>query len=203
MSLRLFRDTVCLIVILSSPSANATDNHPIDPKLVSALRQAVEEEHSFDNSIDALVWLADMSERLKTQITDPFYRISLLKSIHTESTYANLAPALVLAVIQVESSFDRFAVSKTGARGLMQIMPFWKKEIGHPKDDLFYPPTNLRYGCTILRYYIDQFNGDLKKALSQYNGSLYKKSPYAQKVLQAMNVRWQSQDLSLESERAN
>jgi len=168
----------------------------IDPNLVSALRQAVEEQSSFEDSIDALLWLSDMSERLKPIVPDPFYRVSLLKSIHAEATRAELPVSLVLAVIQVESAFDRFAVSKSGARGLMQVMPFWKKEIGHPGDDLFYPPTNLRYGCTILSYYLERFDHDLAPALAQYNGSLGMNTDYADRVLKAYQVHWQPDRVS-------
>lgn len=163
----------------------------IDPNLVSALRQATEDQTSFPTNLDALIWLADMSERLKSAISDPFYRVSLLKSIHAEATRTGVPPSLVLAVIQVESGFDRFAVSHAGARGLMQVMPFWKKEIGHPQDDLFYPPTNLRYGCTILHYYLQRTHNKLAPALAQYNGSFTRTTDYASRVLSAYRMRWQ------------
>lgn len=162
----------------------------VDPNLVSALRQAVADQTSFADSMDALIWLADMSGRLEHVVADPYYRVSLLKSIHAEATRAGLSPSLVLAVIEVESSFDRFAVSRSGARGLMQVMPFWKKEIGHPRDDLFYPPTNLRYGCTILSYYMERFGNELAPALAQYNGSLGAQSGYASRVLSAYRAQW-------------
>lgn len=184
-------------VYLSGTMVLAGASEPrVDPNLVSALRQAVEDQTSFGDNLDALMWLADMSERLKTAIPDPFYRVSLLKSIHAEATRAGLSPSLVLAVIQVESGFDRFAVSRSGARGLMQVMPFWKKEIGHPQDDLFYPPTNLRYGCTILRYYLKRFDNDVAPALAQYNGSLGLNSGYASRVLSAYRMQWRPAELT-------
>jgi len=178
--------------------APAGAERSVDPNLVIALRQAVEDQTSFADNLDALLWLSDMSERLRFAIPDPFYRVSLLKSVHTEATRAGLSPSLVLAVIQVESAFDRFAVSPVGARGLMQVMPFWKKEIGHPDDDLFYPPTNLRYGCTILRYYMDRFDDELGPALAQYNGSLGLNNGYASRVLSAYEVRWRAGELAAE-----
>lgn len=184
---------VCCCTLIAT--ANAA-KPKVDPNLVSALRQAVEDQTSFADSLDALMWLTDMSERLKRSIPDPFYRVSLLKSIHAEATRAGLSPSLVLAVIQIESSFDRFAVSRSGARGLMQVMPFWKKEIGHPGDDLFFPPTNLRYGCTILRYYLDRFDNNLAPALSQYNGSLGMQTGYASRVLSAYRAEWQARKTS-------
>jgi soluble lytic murein transglycosylase-like protein len=137
-----------------------------------------------------------MSERLKPSISDPFYRVSLLKSIHDEATRTGLSPSLVLAVIEVESGFDRFAVSNSGARGLMQVMPFWKKEIGHPQDDLFYPPTNLRYGCTILHYYLKATHNKLAPALARYNGSADFGTDYASRVLSAYRVQWRQRQAS-------
>lgn len=187
------RRTICWLAALyltGVTAASPAAEPDVDPNLVSALRQAVADQTSFADSMDALLWLADMSGRLRHVVADPFYRVSLLKTIHAEATRAGLPPSLVLAVIEVESSFDRFAVSPSGARGLMQVMPFWKKEIGHPRDDLFYPPTNLRYGCTILRYYMERFGNELAPALAQYNGSLGMQSGYAARVLSAYRAQW-------------
>ena len=102
---------------------------------------------------------------------------------------ADLPPELVLAVIDVESNFDRFAISRVGARGLMQIMPFWLDEIGRPDDNLMHIHTNLRFGCTILKYYLDMENGDLIRALGRYNGSLGKRR-YPNKVLDKLRLKW-------------
>lgn len=181
------------LVAAAAPQASETK---VDPNLVSALRQAVEDQTSFEDNLDALMWLADMSARLEPMLPDAYYRVSLLKSVHVEATRAALPPSLVLAIIQVESSFDRFAVSRSGARGLMQVMPFWKKEIGQPSDDLFYPPTNLRYGCTILRYYLDKFGDELAPALAQYNGSLGLQNGYASRVLSAHRAQWRTDKLT-------
>lgn len=163
---------------------------PANPALVAALKQAVETVNDVPEQLDTMLWLAQMSQRLKTQVNDPFYRVHLLRMIHEEATRADLDPELVLAVIQVESRFDRFAVSSSGARGLMQIMPFWKKEIGHPDDDLFNPRINLRYGCAILRYYLDQKQGRLSDALAAYNGSITR-TEYVDRVSLALRDRWQ------------
>ena len=162
----------------------------VDPALVAALKQAVEDVRDTPEQLDTMVWLAKMSAGLASRIPDPFYRIHLLRMIYEEAGRADLDPELVLAVIHVESGFDRFAVSPSGARGLMQIMPFWKKEIGHPDDNLFTPRTSLRYGCTILRYYLDLKRGKLAAALAAYNGSPDKKD-YADKVYVALRDRWQ------------
>ena len=144
---------------------------PVDPELRALLKQAAAETESFADRFDAEVWLMDMSQRLAKKVPDPSYRVTLLKSVHHEATRAGLKPELVLAVIEVESNFDRFAISTAGARGLMQVMPFWLKEIGRPGDSLFNVQTNLRYGCTILKYYLDKERGNLRAALARYNGS--------------------------------
>jgi soluble lytic murein transglycosylase-like protein len=163
---------------------------PVDPALVAALTQAVGNVSDVPEQLDTMLWLAKMSQGLNSQLRNPFYRVYLLRVIHEEATRADLDPELVLAVIQVESRFDRFAVSSSGARGLMQIMPFWKKEIGHPEDDLFNPRTNLRYGCAILRYYLDQKRGHLLDALAAYNGG-FGRTEYADRVYVALRDRWQ------------
>ena len=176
----------CVLLLSSSISA---DNSEIDLNLVLALKQSSKQAPSFSSKHNAVIWLADMSERLKGRIPDPFSRVNLLKTIHSEATRAQLKPELVLALIDVESGFNRFAVSDSGAQGLMQVMPFWKKEIGHPQDNLFEPHTNLRYGCTILKYYLDLMDGNLGEALAQYNGS-YGEVAYSRKVIFAFNQTW-------------
>ena len=103
---------------------------------------------------------------------DPVAREEFLKTVHYESIRAGLDPQLVLGVIDVESGFRKYAVSMAGARGYMQVMPFWVKLIGTSDQDLFHLRTNLRYGCTILRHYLDIEKGDLFRALGRYNGTL-------------------------------
>lgn len=168
-------------------SKQSTDN---DLRLL--LQQAIKDSDSFADKFDAEVWLLDMSNRLKKKITQPEKRLKLLRQIHQEASRADLHPELVLAVIDVESNFDRFAISKAGAQGLMQVMPFWLKEIGQPRDSLFNVRTNLRMGCTILKYYLKKEKGDLTRALARYNGSLgrYK---YTNKVFKLLNERWYKQ----------
>ena len=113
---RLLKEVVAAGALLCTVAASA-DNARIDPKLVMALKQAVRETTGFSNQLKALTWLADMSTRLEYRIPDPFYRVQLLKTVHTEAARAGLRPELVLALIEVESTFDRFAVSRSGARG--------------------------------------------------------------------------------------
>jgi len=161
----------------------------IDDEMRQALRQAMYGPDGFEDHIAAEVWLTDMSNRLKRTIPDASYRLELLKTIHAEAVRTKLQPELVLAVIQVESNFDRFAISPAGARGLMQVMPFWIKELGHPDDNLFIPQMNLRYGTTILKYYLDRENGQMNKALARYNGSVGK-SKYPRLVFNALRRKW-------------
>jgi soluble lytic murein transglycosylase-like protein len=165
------------------------DQEAPDPVLRELLREAAAEADSFDDRFHAQVWLADMSQRLGNRIDDPEERVRILKRVHYEARRIDLPPELVLAVIDVESNFDRFAVSRAGARGLMQVMPFWLDEIGRPDDNLFHIETNLRLGCTILRYYYDMENGDLQRALARYNGSLGK-TWYPNRVLDRLRLTW-------------
>ena len=125
-----------------------------------------------DQRIRYLNWLAEMSERLKRRLPDRQVRIEFLETLWYESTRAGLAPDLVLGLVQVESAFRKYAVSHAGARGYMQVMPFWTRVIGDGDPArLFHMQTNLRYGCSILRLYIDMERGDLFLGLGRYNGS--------------------------------
>lgn len=161
----------------------------VDPALRQQLMTAVRDSTSFSNRFEAEVWLLDMSTRLAPQIPDVGRRMALLKTVHAEASRAGLSPQLVLSLIQVESAFKRFAVSSAGAMGLMQIMPFWIEEIGRPDDNLFDMRTNLRYGCTILSYYLDRENGNIIRALARYNGSLGEYW-YPARVERALRTRW-------------
>lgn len=158
-------------------------------ELRSLLLNAIKESDSFEDRFSAEVWLVDMSNRLKKKVPAADKRLKLLRQIHFEATRAELYPELVLAVIDVESNFNRFAISKAGAQGLMQVMPFWLKEIGKPNDNLFDVRTNLRMGCTILKYYLKKEKGDLTRALARYNGSLGRYR-YTNKVFNKLNKKW-------------
>ncbi|NCF35441.1 MAG: transglycosylase SLT domain-containing protein [Gammaproteobacteria bacterium] len=160
-----------------------------DPVLSRLLQEAIESDSGFEDRFDAQVWLLDMSRRLEKFVKNPQTRIELLKRVHYEARRVGIEPELVLAVIEVESRFDEFAISVAGARGLMQVMPFWLDEIGISDQNLFKIRTNLRMGCTILRYYIDMEPGDLGRALARYNGSLGK-TVYPNKVISALHKHW-------------
>nr|WP_231876657.1 lytic transglycosylase domain-containing protein [Oleiphilus sp. HI0066] len=160
-----------------------------DTELTKLLQEAVTDASSFDDRFDAEVWLVDMSSRLKRYIKDPKERVDFLKLVHSEAKRAGLEPELVLSVIHVESLFKRFAISVVGAQGLMQVMPFWKNEIGRTEDNLMDTATNLRYGCTILKHYINREKGNLIRALARYNGSLGR-TKYPEKVLLFWERYW-------------
>lgn len=178
---------ITLTISLCSVIAQA--NQTPDPELREILKHTLNDAPSFIDRFDAEVWLVDMSSRLKRYVSDEEKRLAFLKTVHAEARRAGLDPELVISVIHVESAFDQFAISVVGARGLMQVMPFWKKEIGRPDDNLMDLETNLRYGCTILKHYINREKGNLVRALARYNGSLGR-TKYPAKVLRFWEKYW-------------
>ena len=180
-----------LSFIHPSITTAATSERP-DEEMRNTLIKAIESSDSFKDRFDAEVWLTDMSQRLEPRVKDPGERLTILKTVHYEAQRAELDPELVLAVIDVESRYDRFAISSAGAQGLMQIMPFWLNEIGRPDDNLFSISTNIRLGCTILKYYLNMEKGNLARALARYNGSVGK-FWYPKLVFNALSSRWYKQ----------
>jgi soluble lytic murein transglycosylase-like protein len=179
-----FASLLLLTLALPAPA-----QEPADPVLRNLLKNAIESDYGFEDRFDAQVWLLDMSRRLEKFVNDPRTRIDMLKQVHYEARRVEIEPELVLALIEVESHFDEFAISVSGARGLMQVMPFWLDEIGLSDKNLFKIRTNLRMGCTILRYYMDMEPHDLGRALARYNGSLGK-TVYPNKVISALHRNW-------------
>jgi soluble lytic murein transglycosylase-like protein len=177
-----------LLAAFLLPADARADEGP-DPELREILRVAASESDSFPDRFEAEVWLTDMSRRLARHVSDPEERIKILTRVHYEASRVELPPELILAVIEVESNFDQYAISFVGALGLMQVMPFWVEEIGRPDDNLLHIDTNLRYGCTILRFYYDKEDGDLRRALGRYNGSLGKRK-YPNKVIDKLSKKW-------------
>jgi soluble lytic murein transglycosylase-like protein len=182
-----------LLCSASAVHAGAQKYEPLSASVQAALHKAVSDSRppvsSFKTPIEAADWLGEMSRRLEMRIPNREYRIDLLRSVHYEATRAGLDPQLVLGLIQVESNFRKYAVSSAGARGYMQVMPFWVKQIGRADDSLFDLRANLRYGCTILRHYLDIEKGDLYRALGRYNGSLGKPE-YPNMVRAAWQKSW-------------
>ena len=177
--------------LCASPAWSATQERP-DADMRTALLEAINSSDSFTDRFDAEVWLTDMSQRLQGRVKDPEERLTILKQVHFEARRSGLEPELVLALINVESNFDHFAISSVGARGLMQIMPFWLEAIGRPDDNLFDISTNLRFGCTILNIYLKREKGDMRRALARYNGSVGK-NWYPQRVYKALRTTWYRQ----------
>lgn len=181
---------------LSAPGvahAGAQTYEPLAESLRGRLSAAIADksvpELQFRQREDGHKWIFEMSQRLGKRIADRKQRLELLRTIHFEAQRAGLDPQLVLGVIEVESNFRKYAVSRAGARGYMQVMPFWTKLIGARHHNLFHLRTNLRFGCVILRHYLDLEKGDYFRALGRYNGSLGKPD-YPRAVLAAWKVRW-------------
>jgi soluble lytic murein transglycosylase-like protein len=191
----LARWAVCLALLGAHGAAlaGAQAYEPLAASVQGALSKAVSDHapriSAFKSKLDEVEWLTAMSRRLDTRIRDHNTRIAFLKSVHYEATRAGLDPQLVLGLIQVESGFRKYAVSASGARGYMQVMPFWVKLIGARGDSLFDMRKNIRYGCVILRHYLDLEKGDVFRALGRYNGSLGKPT-YPRAVEAAWKNRW-------------
>jgi soluble lytic murein transglycosylase-like protein len=167
---------VLLLVVSGQAPAGNQLYEPMSASVRAALHKAVSDQSApflaFSTPGDARNWLDAMSHKLARRMPDRTLREEFLVTVHYEAKRAGLDPQLVLGLIQVESAFRKYAVSTAGARGLMQVMPFWIKVIGGNDDNLFHLRTNLRFGCVILRHYIDIEKGDLYRALGRYNGSL-------------------------------
>ncbi|HTE15510.1 MAG TPA: lytic transglycosylase domain-containing protein [Burkholderiales bacterium] len=174
----LIRNTLVAAALLASTHALAGNQlyEPMSDSVRAALHKAVSDQSApflaFATTGEARAWLDAMSIKLERRVPDRVLREEFLVTVHYEAKRAGLDPQLVLGLIQVESAFRKYAVSTAGARGLMQVMPFWTKVIGGNDDNLFHLRTNLRFGCVILRHYIDIEKGDLYRALGRYNGSL-------------------------------
>lgn len=166
---------------------------PLSASVRAVLQQSIADQAAprlvFTTEREGRTWLAEMSQRLKARMPDAAARRDFLVSVQYEATRAGLDPQMVLGLIEVESGFRKYAVSRAGARGYMQVMPFWVHQIGSRGQDLFHLRTNLRYGCTILRHYLDMENGNLYRALERYNGTLGQ-TEYPDRVRNAWRQHW-------------
>jgi soluble lytic murein transglycosylase-like protein len=190
------RQLIVILALLTLPAlatAGAQKYEPLSDSVRGALSRSIADQapptSSFRTPIDAIEWMTEMSRRLERRIPNRDSRHEFLRAVHYEATRAGLDPQLVLGLIQVESGFKKYAVSSAGARGFMQVMPFWVKLIGRSDDNLFHLRTNLRYGCTILRHYLDIEKGNLFRALGRYNGSLGR-AEYPNLVHGAWQKQW-------------
>lgn len=184
---------ILMLILPAMAWAGAQREEPLSASVRAVMQKAVSDTAApkmmFKSDTEAYTWLAEMSRRLERRIPDKEFRQDFLKTVHYEATRAGLDPQMVLGLIQVESGFKKYAVSSVGARGFMQVMPFWVRSIGAPDQNLFHLRVNLRYGCTILRHYLDIENGDLYRALGRYNGSLGQPQ-YPNMVLGAWRRNW-------------
>ncbi len=194
--MRLIRRLALVLAAALLPAAalaGAQQYEPLAASVQAALHAAIADraapEPQFPSVQEKVDWLTEMSGRLSRRIPDREARLELLKAVYYEAKRAGLDPQMVLGLIQVESGFKKYAVSSAGARGYMQVMPFWVRLIGDKDNNLFHMRTNLRFGCTILRHYLDIEKGDLYRALGRYNGSLGKPE-YPNMVRAAWEKQW-------------
>ncbi len=187
------KDLIWLALFCAGPAlAGAQRYEPLSVSVQTAMSKAISDqavETRLTEKPAVKTWLAEMSRRLTRTIPDREYREDLLATVYYEASRAGLDPELVMGLIEVESGFRKYAVSTVGAHGYMQVMPFWVQQIGAPGQDLFHLRTNLRYGCTILRHYLDIERGDLFRTLGRYNGSLGQ-AEYPNMVLAAWKRHW-------------
>ena len=181
-------------LLLLTATALKAESEEDRAALTAYLNRALSAEDGFEDRHAAEVWLVDMQQRLARFLADAAERLELLTRVDQQASELNFPPELALSVIEVESTLDRFAVSRVGAQGLMQVMPFWKDEIGRSDDNLTHTPTNLRYGCHILRFYLDREDQNLNRALAAYNGSSGSLR-YPNKVRTAWENHWRTAPL--------
>jgi soluble lytic murein transglycosylase-like protein len=191
---RLAAAAAALLFAVAAPGAwaGAQVEEQLAPSVVTVLSRSISDQPvpaDYAAKPELRAWLDQMSQRLASRIPDARTREDFLATVHYEAIRAGLDPQLVLGVIQHESAFRKYAISTAGARGFMQVMPFWTKLIGSPQHNLFHLRTNLRYGCVILRHYLDIEKGDLYRALGRYNGSLGQPD-YPNAVMAAWNKYW-------------
>ncbi len=189
-----------LMLFAANVLAGSQIEEPLSNSVKAQMQKSISDSASprlvFASDIEGKLWLAEMSGRLKKRIPDQRMREDFLRTVNYEATRAGLDPQLVLGLIQVESGFKKYAVSSVGARGFMQVMPFWVRSIGAKDQNLFHLRLNLRYGCTILRHYINIERGNLYRALGRYNGSLGQPQ-YPKLVLGAWRKYWSYSPMGL------
>jgi soluble lytic murein transglycosylase-like protein len=178
---------------LLAPCARADQQR--DPELKGVIEKAIAQAECFTDQYDSAVWYTLMEPRLRALVKDKDERLDILKQVYCEAARAGetrLQPGLVMAVIDVESRFNRWAVSSAGAVGLMQVMPFWPEKLGLHRYELVHVAPNIRMGCAILRFYIRYEHNDVRRALARYNGSVGRRD-YADLVVNDW-LKWNGAD---------
>ena len=184
---RLALPVLLAVATFAAPPARA--DRQMDPELRGVLAGVVEGSRCFEDRYERAVWFAFMEPRLSRYVRDEKERELILHHVHCEARRVDVPPELVLAVMDVESRFDRYAVSSAGAVGLMQVMPFWPRELGMSNEQLVRIPDNVRMGTTILGYYLRKERGNYQRALQRYNGSLGRPT-YSDLVIDRLISRW-------------
>ncbi len=184
----IFRLFCCLVLGFAATPGHADQQR--DPALKPLLEKALKDGRCFEDKYDRAVWFAAMEPRLKRFVKDESERAIILEHVHCEAKRLQLPPQLVMAVIDVESRFNRWAISSAGAMGLMQVMPFWPEQLGMKRQQLVEIPHNIHMGCVILKYYLNMEKGDYTRALRRYNGSVGRRN-YSDLVLVRLANHWQ------------
>jgi soluble lytic murein transglycosylase-like protein len=179
---------LALLLVAALPPAARADRQ-MDPELRGVLAEVIEPSQCFADRYERAVWFAAMDERLGRYVKDAREREQILHHVHCEARRVDVPPELVLAVMDVESRFNRYAVSSAGAVGLMQVMPFWPRELGMNNEQLVRVADNVRMGTTILGYYLRKERGNYQRALQRYNGSLGRPT-YSDLVIDRLLARW-------------
>jgi soluble lytic murein transglycosylase-like protein len=177
-------------------AAPLTADQQRDPELQAVVAKAIAEAQCFSDQYDSAVWYTLMEPRLRKVLPNKDERLDILKQVYCETHRqgeVRLPPGLVMAVIAVESRFDRWAVSAAGAVGLMQVMPFWPERLGMRRYELVHIAPNVRMGCAILRFYLGYERNDVRKALARYNGSIGRRD-YPDLVIGQWTSRWAGAD---------
>ena len=186
---------VALALWLLASSGAALADQQRDPELKAVVEHAITAAECFSDHYDSAVWYRLMEPRMRPVVPDESERLDILKQVYCETHrvgQARLPPGLVMAVIAIESRFDRWAVSSSGAVGLMQVMPFWPEQLGMRRYELVHVGPNIRMGCAILRFYLHYERNDVRKALARYNGSIGRRD-YPDKVISQW-TRWNGAD---------
>lgn len=184
------------LLLLCSVNAQAAEPEAQrEPEIRAAVEHAIEQAECFEDKYESAVWYTMMEPRLRKRVPDRDERMEILKHVFCEANRpgeARIPPGLVMAIIEVESNFNRYAVSHAGAVGLMQVMPFWPENLGMRRHQLIRVPENIRMGCAIFRAYLKRENHNIARALARYNGSVGKRW-YSDKVINQW-TRWNGAD---------
>jgi soluble lytic murein transglycosylase-like protein len=184
-----------LMLLGAALTVPAAADQQKDPELKAVVTRAIAQAECFTDQYDSAVWYTLMEPRLRPKVPDKTERLDILKQVYCETHRrgeARLPPGLVMAVIDVESRFDRWAVSPAGAVGLMQVMPFWPEQLGMRRYELVHIAPNIHMGCAILRYYLGYEHNDVRRALARYNGSVGRRN-YPDLVVNRWS-RWNGAD---------